>query len=105
MEDDEFEKNGTLFDDNLHECLALTPDPIPKKPPLELKELPENLIYEFLDEEMHHPVIVSSSLNSDEMNQLLDILHKYPSALGYNIFNLKGISPSVCTHRNLLEED
>jgi len=38
-------------DDSLSECLALTPDhmPCPKKPALELKTLPKNLRYEFLD--------------------------------------------------------
>ena len=95
------------IDDNLHKCLALTPDPIlcPEKPTLEVKELPKNLRYEFLDEGMSHPVIVSATLNQEETNQLLDVLQKYPSALGYNISNLKGISPSVCMHRILLEED
>ena len=38
-------------DENLSECLALTPDPIPcpKKPAIELKTLPKDLRYEFLD--------------------------------------------------------
>ena len=105
--DDGFEKMEPYIDDNLHECLALTPDPIlyPKKQNLELKELPKNLRYEFLDEGMSRPVIVSSTLNQEETNQLLDVLRKYPSALGYNIFDLKGISPFVCMHRILLEED
>ncbi|XP_050888721.1 uncharacterized protein LOC127093866 [Lathyrus oleraceus] len=95
------------MDDNLHECLALTPNhmPCPKKPSIELKELPKNLRYEFLDEELNHPVIVRATLKEDETNQLLDILQKYPLTLGYNIFDLKGISPSVCMHRILLEED
>ncbi|XP_050889221.1 uncharacterized protein LOC127094428 [Lathyrus oleraceus] len=41
-------------DDSLSECLALTPDHMscPKKPSLELKTLPKNLRYEFLDTEL-----------------------------------------------------
>jgi hypothetical protein len=90
------------MDDNLYECLSLTPNhmPCPKKPSIELKELPKNLRYEFLDQELNRPVIVSATLNRDETNQLLDILRKYPSDLGYNISDLKGISPSVCIHQN-----
>ncbi|XP_050875013.1 uncharacterized protein LOC127078615 [Lathyrus oleraceus] len=95
------------MDDNLYECLALTPNhmPCPKKLSIELKELPKNLRYEFLDQELNHPVIVSATLNRDETSQILDILLKYPSPLGYNIFDLKGISPSGSMHRILMEED
>ncbi|XP_050916559.1 uncharacterized protein LOC127131686 [Lathyrus oleraceus] len=105
-EDDGF-RMEPYMDDNLYECSTLTPNhiPCPKKPSIELKELPKNLSYEFLDEELNLPVIVSATLNEDETNQLLDILRKYPSALGYNISDLKGISPSVCMHRILLKEE
>lgn len=48
--------------------------PDPRKPLIELKELPKNLRYEFLDKELNHPVIVSVNLNSDVTNQLLDVL-------------------------------
>ncbi|XP_050920337.1 uncharacterized protein LOC127137974 [Lathyrus oleraceus] len=51
-------------DYNLRECLELTPDhmPCPKKPALELKTLPKNLRYEFLDTELERPVIVNADL-------------------------------------------
>ncbi|XP_058784175.1 uncharacterized protein LOC131658944 [Vicia villosa] len=51
LEDDEFKSMEPYIDDNLFECLALTPDPMlcTKKPTIELKELPKNLRYEFLD--------------------------------------------------------
>ena len=68
MDDDGFRE--PYINDNLHECLSLTPDPIPcpNKPTLELKELPKNLRYEFLDEEMNRPVIVSATLSQEETN-------------------------------------
>jgi hypothetical protein len=90
-----------------NECLDLTPDlsPNSQKPAQELKELPKNLRYEFLDKEMNRPVIVSATLNQDETNRLLNVLRRYPSALGYNISDLKGISLFVCMHRISLEED
>lgn len=103
-EDDGFKSMTPFVDDNLHECLALAIDhmPSPKKQLLQLKELPKSLRYEFLNEELNHPVIVSATLNKEVTNQLLDILRKYHAALGYNISDLKGISPSVCIHRIML---
>ena len=94
-------------DDSLRESLALTPDhmPCPKKPGLELKTLPMNLRYKFLDTKCTRPVIVNSSLGTLKTEKLLDVLRKYPTALGYNISDLKGICPSICMHRIMLEED
>lgn len=91
----------------MRECLALTPNPIPgpKQPSIELKQLPKNLIYEFLGEEQSPHVIVNADLTLEETGKLLKILRKYPEALGYNIYDLKGISPSICMHIILLEED
>ncbi|KAI5441729.1 hypothetical protein KIW84_010974 [Lathyrus oleraceus] len=101
--DDELEET----EPHTNEFLDLTPDPSPnsRKPAQELKELPKNLRYEFLDKEMNRPVIVNATLNHDETNQLLNVLRRYPSTLGYNISDLKGISPFVCMHRISLEED
>ena len=79
--------------------------PCPKKPDLELKALPKNLRYEFLDTELKRPVIVNANLGQMQIEKLLDVLRKYPTSLGYNIADLKGISPSICMHRIMLEED
>ncbi|PNX56130.1 hypothetical protein L195_g049720, partial [Trifolium pratense] len=81
------------------------PTPLPVKPTLKLKTLPENLRYEFLDENHERPVIVSADLGKLETEKLLNTLRKYPTTLGYDISDLKGISPSICMHRILLEED
>ncbi|XP_058774527.1 uncharacterized protein LOC131648820 [Vicia villosa] len=85
-------------DDSLRECLALTPNPMscPKKPTLDLKPLPNTLRYEYLDDELKKPVIVNAELGATETEKLLQVLRKYPSTLGYNIADLKGISPSRC---------
>jgi len=89
------------------ECLDHTTDPSPEPdhPKIELKELPKSLKYEFLDDELNCPVIVSAELGKEETGKLLDVLKRYPDAIGYKINDLTGISPSVCTHRILLEED
>lgn len=66
MEDNGFKSVTPYIDDSLNECLTLTPAHMPsiKEPTIELKEIPKNLRYEFLDEEINCPVIVNAYLNS-----------------------------------------
>ena len=80
--------------------------PSEERPPkLELKPLPTHLKYAFLGEEETFPVIISSSLELNQENQLLEILKTHRNALGWTIADIKGISPLICTHRIHLEED
>ena len=80
--------------------------PLPKEAPkVELKPLPPNLRYEFLGPNSTYHVIVNASLNEGETEKLLNILKKYPKAIGYTIDDIKGINPSLCMHKILLEED
>ena len=80
--------------------------PLEEKPPkLELKPLPSHLKYEFLGVEETLLVIISSSLESDQENKLLDILRTHKTAIGSTIADIKGISHLICTHRIHLEED
>ena len=80
--------------------------PSKEKPPkLELKPLPSHLQYAFLGVEETFLVIISSSLESDQENKLLEILRTYKTAIGWTIIDIKGISPLICTRRIHLEED
>ena len=80
--------------------------PSKERPPkLELKPLPSHLKYAFLGIEETFPVIISSSLELDQENKLLEILRTHQTALGWTIADIKGISPLICTHRIHLEED
>ncbi|XP_050897066.1 uncharacterized protein LOC127103868 [Lathyrus oleraceus] len=105
FEDDNWHE--PYVDDSLRECLALTPNPIPcpEKPSLEIKTLPKDLRYELLDTDRERPVIVNPDLGQIETEKLLHVLRKYPTTLGYNISDLKGISPYICMHHIMLEED
>ena len=77
--------------------------PSEEKPPKhELKLLPSHLKYTFLGVEETFSIIISSSLESDQENKLLEILRTHKTAIGWTI---KGISPLICTHRIHLEED
>ena len=80
--------------------------PSEEKPPkLELKPLPSHLKYAFLGVEETFPVIISSSLESDQENKLLEILRTHKTSIGWTIADIKGISPLICTHMIHLEED
>jgi len=80
-------------------------NPLPKEAPkVELKTLPSNLRYEFLGPNSTYPVIVNASLDEDDTKKLLSVLKKHPKAIGYTIDDIKGLKPSLCMHRILLEE-
>jgi hypothetical protein len=50
-------------------------------------------------------VIISDNLFNDETQRLVATLEKYRSVIGYFLKVLKGISPSLCTHRIPMEQD
>ena len=72
---------------------------------LDLKPLPIELKYAFLGGKMHCPVVISSLLSNPQEDSLLQILHRNKKAIRWKIFDLKGISSTVCTHHIYLEEE
>ena len=70
-----------------------------------LKELPEHLKYTFLQPENGKLVIILAGLTRLEEQKLLETLRKYKEAVAWSIKDLKGISPSICMHKILLEEN
>ena len=70
-----------------------------------LKELPEHLKYAFLQPEKEKPVIISTVLTKLEEQKLLETLRKYKEAIAWSIEDLKGINPSICMHKILMEEN
>ena len=72
---------------------------------LDLKPLPVELNYAFLEENKQCPVVISSLLTIPQENNLLHLLKMNKQALGWKIFYLKGIIPTICTHHIYLEEE
>ena len=72
---------------------------------LVLKELPSHLKYAYLVLPRSKPVIISARLCYAEEQKLLKILKKYQESISWSIDKLKGISPSICMHKILLEEN
>ena len=69
-----------------------------------LKPLPSYLKYVFLGDEGTLPVIISSKLSALQEEKLVQVLKEHKTAIGWKIVDIKGISPSTCMHRILLEE-
>ena len=75
------------------------------EPTLELKTLPSTLKYAFLDEEKAKPEIISSTLDIKQEQKFLEVLRKNKEAIGWTLMGLKGLDPSLCTHRIFLEDE
>ena len=69
-----------------------------------MKELPRHLKYTFLKPEKEKLVIISTALTKLEEQKLLEIMRKYKEAISWSIEDLKGINPSICMHKILLED-
>ena len=72
---------------------------------LTLKELPSHFKYEFLEPEKRKPVTISTALTEAEEQKFLEILRKYKEEIAWSIEDLKGISPSICMHKILLNDN
>lgn len=88
----------------IREAKSLIPSTV-QAPSVELKPLPSHLRYTFLGNSETLPVIISSDLSVGQEEQLLSVLRKHKRALGWTIADIRGISPSFCVHKILLEAD
>ena len=70
-----------------------------------MKELPKHLKYAFLGAEKSKLVIMLADLTEEKELKLIEILRKYKEAISWSVEDLKGISPSICMHKILLEEN
>ncbi|CAN6721688.1 unnamed protein product [Malus baccata var. baccata] len=94
---------------NVYESLGEPKQPFKpsrqQPPKLKLKPLPEHLKYAHLGAAETLPVIVTADLTPTEEDKLLRVLRKYQDALGWTIADIKGISPAICMHKILMEDD
>ena len=76
-----------------------------ESPKLELKSQSSTLKYAFLGGNHSYPIIISAFLSKLEEENFLRVLREYTTTIGWTISDLKGISPTMCMHKILLEED
>ncbi|KAK1644533.1 hypothetical protein QYE76_062338 [Lolium multiflorum] len=102
--DEIFLRQPILKHDLPVEDLGVTPPP-KEDHVFDLKPLPDNLKYAYIDDKKTYPVIISAKLSDFEEERLLEILKKHRGAIGYTLDDLKGISPSICQHAINMEDD
>ncbi|KAK1694809.1 hypothetical protein QYE76_011506, partial [Lolium multiflorum] len=102
--DEIFLRQPILKHDLPVEDLGVTPPP-KEDPVFDLKPLPDNLKYAYIDDKKTYPVIISAKLSDFEEERLLEILKKHRGAIGYTLDDLKGISPAICQHAINMEDD
>nr|XP_027088737.1 uncharacterized protein LOC113710089 [Coffea arabica] len=94
---------------NVYEELGLSkglpPPSCEQAPQFEFKPLPKHLKYAFFGEKETLPVIVNAALDEEQLDKLLRVLRRHLKAIGWTISDIKGISPTICMHRILLEEN
>ncbi|GKE89976.1 hypothetical protein Tco_1567451, partial [Tanacetum coccineum] len=74
-------------------------------PKLELKDLPSHLEYAFLEGTDKLPVIISKEFKDEEKAARFKVLKSHKRAIAWKISDIKGIDPSFCTHKILMEDD
>ena len=97
--DEVFLKQEPMLKHNLPVEILGDPPPPKGDPVFELKPLPDNLKYAYLDEKKIYPFIISANLSEHQEERLLKVLRKHRAAIGYTLDNLKGISPTLCQHK------
>ncbi|GJT23084.1 reverse transcriptase domain-containing protein [Tanacetum coccineum] len=87
------------------EELKMIKSSIDDPPELELKDLPSHLEYAFLEGTDKLPVIISKELKDEEKAALLKVLKSHKRAIAWKISDIKGIDPSFCTHKILMDDN
>ncbi|KAK1697184.1 hypothetical protein QYE76_013881 [Lolium multiflorum] len=101
--DEIFLRQPILKHDLPVEDLGVAPPP-KEDPVFDLKPLPDNRKYAYIDDKKTYPVIISAKLSDIEEERLLEILKKHRGGIGYTLDDLKGISPAICQHAINIED-
>ncbi|KAL9371895.1 hypothetical protein Peur_037035 [Populus x canadensis] len=96
--------HGNVFVDLVLSHKKLLPS-ILQAPELELKPLPDNLKYVFIGDNNTLPVIIALGLTNTQEEKLVKLLCDHKTAIGWTLADIKGISPSMCMHHILLEDN
>jgi hypothetical protein len=96
--------HGNVFVDLVLSHKKLLPS-ILQAPELELKPLPDNLKYVFIGDNYTLPVIIVKGLISAQEEILVKLLSDHKTSIGWTLTDIKGISPSMCMHHILLEDN
>nr|GFA34020.1 reverse transcriptase domain-containing protein [Tanacetum cinerariifolium] len=94
------------FKKELKVCEAkIVKSSVDKPPEVELKDLPPQLEYAFLEGDNKLPVIISKELGDEEKSALVKVLKSHKRAIAWKLSDIQGINPEFYTHKILMEED
>ena len=65
----------------------------------------KHLKYAFLGKEKSKLVIIAADLTSEKQKKVVETLRKYKEPIAWSMEDLKGINPSICMHKILMEEN
>lgn len=71
---------------------------------MELKLLLSHLKHTYLKDYDKLPIIIEKHFSHAQEYKLLRVLMDHKIVVGWNIVDIKGIPPSMCIHRILIEE-
>ena len=100
---DSFKPNKRKYYESLGENTQTSVPLVERPPQLEQKPLLSHLRYAYLGESSTVPVIISASLTAVEKEKLLRVFRDHKNSIEWSLADLKGIRPSMCMHRILLE--
>nr|GEU94466.1 reverse transcriptase domain-containing protein [Tanacetum cinerariifolium] len=72
---------------------------------VELKDLPPQLEYAFLEGDDKLLFIIAKDLSVEEKTALIMISKSHKRAIAWKFSDIKGIDPEFCTHKIIMEED
>ena len=58
-----------------------------------------------MGEEKSKPMIIAANLIAEKEQKVVEILRKHKEAIAWIVEDLKGINPSICFHKILMEEN
>ena len=101
---DSFQPNRRKYYEPLGENTQKSVPFFEQPPKIEQNPLPSHLRYACLGDASTLLVIISASLKVAEEDKLVRVLRDHKDALSWSLAYLKGIRPSMCMHRILLED-
>ena len=101
---DSFKPNRKKYSESLGENTKTLVPSIEQPPKMDQKPPLSHLRYAYLGNASTLPVIISASLTAIEEDKLLTVLRDHKNVLRWSLADLKGIRPSMCMHRILLED-
>ncbi|XP_050222544.1 uncharacterized protein LOC126672635 [Mercurialis annua] len=103
--DDEYSEEDEPKPEILIKERRVTPPSSEVPPIVEMKPLPPHLRYAFVGENKTLPIIISNRLSEAQEKRVVQVVQSHILAMGWQISDIRGISPQVVMHKFHLEDE